>query len=318
VDTNTVTRPDKSTRWESRWLPRFAISSAIAVYFLIIFGSQVRVSDSGMGCPDWPLCEGSVGPIYQYHALMEQTHRYIAAVVTILVVITALLARRVRAPRTVNRPALFTVGVVVVQIALGAITVFAGNGAPTVAAHLLAGLALLGGATITAVATLVPLSETSGSRHSRVGWIANIFAGLLFISGSLVVNAEAEKACASIPFCPSGQPTRFVVLHLIHRGVAILAAIALFAFAYHAWQQWSARRGARTLAATLTALIIATAGLGIFSALLKAPPGLQDFHLAGAAAVLAAAVALATLGWLTASDSSDELRDLTTVTDQRP
>jgi hypothetical protein len=39
------------------------------------------------------------------------------------------------------------------------------------------------------------------------------------------------------------------------------------------------------------------------SALLKAPPGWQDLHLAGAAAVLAVSMALAALGWLTGADS---------------
>src|SRR5664279_2068453 len=140
VDNPVADRPDNPPSRTSRWLPGLAISTAVAAYVLIVFGSHVRVSDSGMGCPGWPLCSGSVGPIYEFHALMEQTHRYIAAIVTILAFLTALLAFRARAQRaTTVRPAVFTAGVIVVQIALGAVTVFAGNGAPTVAAHLIAG-----------------------------------------------------------------------------------------------------------------------------------------------------------------------------------
>ena len=255
-----------------------------------------------MGCPDWPLCDGNVGPIYEFHALMEQTHRYIAVVVTVLAVATALLAWRAGPRSAAVRPAMFTVGFIVVQIALGALTVIAGNGAPTVAAHLLAGVAMLGGATVTAVCALVPRRAAPGPRLGSVGWAAVGAAGVLFVSGSLVVNAEAEQACASFPFCPPDQPGALVWLHLLHRGIAVLAGIALFTFSTQAWRRWSDIRGARALAATLGGLVVATATLGIMSALLLAPPTLQDLHLAGAAAVLAASVALAALGWLTGAD----------------
>lgn len=280
-----------------------ALSTAIVVYILIIYGSHVRVTDSGMGCPDWPLCKGSIGPFQGFHAFMEQTHRYLAGIVSILVILTWYLASRLRTRLAAIKPALFTVAIVVVQIILGAITVFDSNGAPTVAAHLLAGLALLGGATITAVAALVDKRESPSSRLGSLAWTAIGSAALLYLSGSLVVNAEAEKACARFPFCPSTQPMHLVILHLLHRSVALFAVMALMAFAFHAWRDWSKIPGARVLAATIGGLLIATATLGIFSALLKAPADLQDLHLAGAAAVLAVSVALASLGWLTAADS---------------
>ena len=287
-----------------------ALCSVAAVYILIIYGSHVRVTDSGMGCPDWPLCKGSIGPFQGFHAFMEQTHRYLAAIVSILVIATWYLASRLRTRLAAIRPALFTVAIVVVQIILGAITVFASNGAPTVAAHLLAGLALLGGATITAVAALVAKRESASPRLGWLSWSAIGSAALLYLSGSLVVNAEAEKACASFPFCPSTQPTHLVVLHLLHRSVALIAVIALVAFAFHAWKDWSNIPGARALAATIVGLLIVTATLGIFSALLKAPPDLQDLHLGGAAAVLAVSVALASLGWLTGADSVNSGTDV--------
>jgi heme A synthase len=288
----------------TRWLPGLAVISAVAVYGLIIFGSHVRVTESGMGCPDWPLCNGNVGPVYEFHALMEQTHRYLAAVVTVLVLATALLALRTRARRAAVRPALFTLGVTMVQIALGALTVFAGNGAGTVVAHLLAGLALLGGATATAVCALVPRRVTPGPRLGPVGWLAIGAAAVLFLSGSLVVDAEAEQACASFPLCPPEQPGALVALHLLHRGVAALAGTTLLTFAVHAWRRWFVLPGVRALSATLVALIVATATLGVVSTLLKAPPGWQNVHLAGAAAVVATSVALAALGWLTGADCS--------------
>lgn len=290
-------------RIPTKWLPILAISSAAVVYILIIYGSHVRVTDSGMGCPDWPLCKGSIGPFQGFHAFMEQTHRYLAGIVSILVIATWYLASRIRTRLAAIKPALFTAGIVLLQIILGAITVFDSNGAPTVAAHLLAGLALLGGATVTAVASLVDKRESTSPRLGSLGWSAIGSAGLLYLSGSLIVNAEAEKACARFPFCPSSQPMHLVILHLLHRSVALLAVIALVAFAIHAWRDWSKISGARPLAAIIIGLLIATATLGIFSALRRAPADLQDLHLAGAAAVLAVSVALASIGWLSGADS---------------
>lgn len=287
----------------NKWLMVLAFSSAIVVYFLLIYGSHVRVTDSGMGCPDWPLCKGSISPFQGFHAFMEQTHRYIAALVSILVVATAFFASRLRTQVAAIKPALFTVGIVFVQIILGAITVFDSNGAPTVAAHLLAGLLLLAGATVTAVATVVDKKATENLRLNLLGWYAIGAAALLYLSGSLIVNAEAEKDCASFPLCPKSQPLHLAILHIIHRSIVLVAAIALLAFAIHAWKNWSHLPGARVLSVTLVSLIAATATLGIFSALLKAPANLQDLHLAGAAAVLATCVALASLGWVGAGDA---------------
>ncbi len=288
------------------WL---AVASTLVAYALIVFGSHVRVTDSGMGCPDWPLCEGNVGPLGDFHAVMEQTHRYIAAVVAVLVVATAVAAVRSRRRPAARRPALFTLAVIVAQIGLGALTVLAGNDAPTVAAHLLAGLALLGGTTVTAVCALVPRAAAPAPRLAPLAWAAITAAGVLFVSGSLVVNAEAEKACASFPLCPSDQPGALVALHLVHRSIAVLAGVVLIAFAVHAARRWATVRGALPIAAALGILVGATAALGIVSALLQAPPAWQDLHLGGAAAVLATSVALASLGWLAGADSAVDVAE---------
>jgi heme A synthase len=296
--------PRTAGRAGGGWLARCAVASMVTAYGLIIFGSQVRVTDSGMGCPDWPLCDGSVGPIHQFHAIMEQTHRYIAGVVTVLVFTTAVLALRSVTRPAARRPALFTACVVVVQIGLGALTVIAGNNAPTVAAHLLSALTLLGGASVTAAATMVVRRPATGRRLGWTGWVAVSSACVLFVSGSLVVNADAEKDCASFPLCPGGQPAALVALHLVHRSIAVLAGTALLIFAVHAWNRWSAVPRARVLSATLGIVVVATASLGIATALLKAPAGLQDLHLAGAAAVLVVSVSLAAVGWLTAADGT--------------
>jgi len=55
-------------------------------YFLIALGGTVRVSDSGLSCPDWPLCFGKAFDPAGIHVLLEQFHRYAASIVSVLIV----------------------------------------------------------------------------------------------------------------------------------------------------------------------------------------------------------------------------------------
>src|SRR5215472_13536594 len=61
-------------------------------YFLIALGGTVRVSDSGLSCPDWPLCFGRPYAPPEIHALLEEAHRYTASIVSVLVVALAISA----------------------------------------------------------------------------------------------------------------------------------------------------------------------------------------------------------------------------------
>jgi heme A synthase/FtsP/CotA-like multicopper oxidase with cupredoxin domain len=272
---------------------------------LIVFGSHVRVSESGMGCPDWPLCYGQPGPILEFHALMEQGHRYLAAIVSVLVLLSAAMAFWYRLSRPAAlRPALFTVAMLGVQVLLGAVTVFAGNGSPTVALHLIGGLALLAGATVTAICVFLPKAHIVGARLHRVSWAGVAAVAILLTSGSLIVDAAVEGLCPSVPFCPAGSSSTETMLHLGHRTVALVTAVVVWAFAIHAWREWSGVRGARVLAALSAGSIILTAAIGATSALLMAPPEWADLHLAGAAAVLVSIVSLTTVGWLSGADAA--------------
>ena len=280
------------------------MASAIASYVLIVFGSHVRVSESGMGCPDWPLCYSQPGPILEFHALMEQGHRYLAAVVSVLVLLTAVLAFWYRRSRPAAvRPALFTVVMLGVQVLLGAVTVFAGNGSPTVALHLIGGLSLLAGATVTALCVFLPKVQVAGPRLRRLAWAGVAAVTLLLTSGSLIVDAAVEGLCPSIPFCPATSSGAETMLHVGHRSVALVTGVVVWALAFHAWRQWSGVRGARVLAGISAGSIILTAAIGATSALLMAPPEWADLHLAGAAAVLVSVVSLTTLGWLSGADA---------------
>ena len=64
------------------WL---ALVAAVLTLGLIAYGSWVRVSGSGLGCPDWPLCEGVLVPEIEGATAIEFGHRVYAGITMLLV-----------------------------------------------------------------------------------------------------------------------------------------------------------------------------------------------------------------------------------------
>src|SRR5258708_39896703 len=71
---------------------RLALVTAIFAYLQIALGGLVRVSGSGLGCPDWPLCHGRPYPPADPHAVIEYSHRAVGSVTGILIIATVVLA----------------------------------------------------------------------------------------------------------------------------------------------------------------------------------------------------------------------------------
>ena len=122
---------------------KLAVAAAVATFALIAVGGLVRATDSGLGCPDWPLCFGDWLPPADLHAWIEHTHRLTAAVfvgplVGAVGLITVFSQRRRDLPMLV---AAVVAGIlVIVQSLLGAAVVLRGLAAELVTAHL--GMAL--------------------------------------------------------------------------------------------------------------------------------------------------------------------------------
>jgi heme A synthase len=274
-------------------LRALAVATLVATYLLVVLGSTVRVTESGMGCPGWPLCYGKLGPVDSYHALLEQVHRYVAAGVTVAVLATALAAWRQRA-RALG-PALAMVVLVGVQVLLGAVTVVTHNAPATVAAHLVCALLLLGAAAVTVVESVVD-PVPPGERPRRhdplaLGALGALLA--LLASGAAVVNAGAMGACPSWPLCrlAGGTLGPLVALQLLHRSLAALAAVLVARLALRTIRAAEGMRGSTALAGALLAALGAQVAAGAASAL-HTTPTIADLHLALAAAIWAGTVAL--------------------------
>jgi cytochrome c oxidase assembly protein subunit 15 len=78
---------------------RITLLAVWALGFIILTGGAVRVTGSGLGCPDWPTCGSQrvVAP-WQYHAMVEFGNRVVTALVSIAVIL-AVLGALIRSPR---------------------------------------------------------------------------------------------------------------------------------------------------------------------------------------------------------------------------
>ena len=190
---------------------------------LILFGGFTRLTDSGLGCPDWPGCYGSsnpfiahdhiraaealmpTGPVTWVKAWIEMIHRYLAMMVGVLIIALTVLAWRKR--RNYARspwPATTLLLLVCVQGAFGAWTVTLKLQPIIVTLHLLLGLSLLAG-----LAWLAARSQAVQNNAEAQRLRPWLLPGLLLLTlqialGGWVSTNYAVLACTDFPLC-NGQ-----------------------------------------------------------------------------------------------------------------
>src|SRR5713226_8310066 len=115
-------------------------------FVVVVVGAYVRLSDAGLGCPDWPLCYGQPVPAGSLDgaalgkAWKEMAHRYLAGALGLLILFVFLLSLKKRQSRPL---ATALVLLVVFQATLGMWTVTMLLKPAIVTAHLLGGMATL-------------------------------------------------------------------------------------------------------------------------------------------------------------------------------
>ena len=277
-----------------------SVATAVVTYALVVLGGVVRVSGSGLGCPDWPLCHGHLLPPLNLHAIIEYSHRTTASLTSALVLLTAAVAWLAwRKRRDLVIPATVALGLLIVQVILGAITVRLELPPMIVLAHLATAMALLGAVCVTAVAALTPAPAGAIDRVARRRMLlAASGTYLLLISGSLVVGSGASGACNAWPLCGGGFSLTFdglPAIQLLHRviaGVIGLLIILSLASVLARHRRHGAVRA--TVALTLAALAFQVV-VGAAVVTLRLPAALRGLHLALASAVWAGTVILAVI-----------------------
>ena len=301
----TLAQPGKS----HRWLKLISLTTALSVFALVALGGVVRVTESGLGCPDWPLCHGKLFPPLEFTAIVEYSHRFVAsAIVSPLILFTGgIVWFGYRKERWLTIPSALALVLLIIQALLGGITVLQELPGEIVALHLAVAEALLACLVlITVVAFKGPLTgrllRSDAQSPDQFPKLALISAGavyFLILSGSYVTASGSTAACVTWPLChgdvyPRGLPS---AIHMGHRYLALIVGVLVLYSVHLGFLGRDRSWDLRLLSMTVAALFMLQIVEGAATILFGFPIYMVALHLALGSAVWAtiAATAFASL-----------------------
>ena len=279
---------------------RLGLATTGLMFALMVIGSIVRTTGSGLACPDWPLCEGRLIPRLEPHVLIEWFHRLVALLVSLLLVATTAWSFTRPAVRSrLGGLAGLALVLLAVQILLGALTVWKMLDPAIVGGHL--GVALLLFCTMLTLTLIAraesvehpaPTSARPAGLLPLIG-LTTLAAYAQCILGGIVASYHAGLACPDWPTC-NGQwfpPLEGLVgLQVMHRlGAYTLTALVVVSAI---GARTAPDAGVRIGAATALGLTIAQIAFGVANVYLGTPPWLVALHLATAMMVVGTLVAV--------------------------
>jgi protoheme IX farnesyltransferase len=293
-------------------------ASLVASFLVVVWGGVVRVTGSGLGCPDWPLCHGQFLPSLDPSTRIEWFHRFLAiagGVTVAAVVLWSLIVYR--ADRRILSLAIIAAILYPLQAVLGAITVILELPPEWVTVHLANAELLLATLTILAVVVRWPTI----ARASTAGWTwlalaAAVGTFVLMLSGAYVRGADATTACLGWPLCgdPAFPTLGAPAIAMAHRIVAAAVGVLVIAACIEAWRHRRDAPGLGPLAIATGVIFIAQIAIGAANPLTQFSPWALGAHPAIASLLWCSVVGLAAVAWRPASRQGALVRDLIALT----
>jgi heme a synthase len=274
---------------------RLAFAALVANIGIVVTGGLVRLTNSGLGCPDWPDCSGgslvATGKV-SWHKAVENTNRGLTIVVLAAVLAVFVAAyRELPARPAVRRWAWVTLLGVPAQALLGGITVLSHLNPWVVAGHFMLSMLLIAAATVLWWRTREPEAAASALPPivRRLGLATWGLTYAVFVVGTLVTGSgphAGDATATRLHFRPAAISQLHADLVMLLVGTAVSLAVCVTAVNGSAL----ARRATRVLVGVLAA----QAAIGFSQYFSGLPISLVELHVTGAA-VLAATVSAVVL-----------------------
>ena len=276
-----------------RWL---ATATVVSLYVIVITGSLVRLTGSGLGCEGWPGCEeGAFFPEDDAHAFIEFGNRVFGIFPITLSILTAWAARRL--PRWTFWTAVAVAALTVAEAPLGLATIRYDLPPEMVMVHFLVALLALGGAIVVLIEAI--RAERGGApidfpRELQIGGIVLVAACLLLVlTGTMVTGAGPHSGDPDVIERLWNLPD---ALYLHVRITAVFGCVFLFVLGYLVARRSLSPRLFR-FSLLLLAVLIGQMAVGELQWRLELPWGVVAVHVGLAAAVWALTVALVAMLW---------------------
>jgi len=320
----------KTNHGDGRVYRRLTYLATTLALVVVVLGAFVRLTDAGLGCPDWPGCYGHLTvssaqanesqvnalypdqPLEAGKALNEMVHRYAAGTLGLLVMLLVGIGWWYKRHRAILST---LAGLIIFQALLGMWTVTMLLKPLVVTAHLLGGMTVLSmlwwiwldnrhRCLLTAGARALPLSTvTPGMRLFAVVGLVLLIAQI-FLGGWTSTN-YAGLACSGFPTCngqwwPNADYSSVFGLHEVYdlHGPGLIAIQwlhrlgALVVFVYLVALVATVSPNAPRIALAISVLLMLQVALGVANVLFGLPLAMADAHNAGAALLLLAVLAL--------------------------
>ncbi len=280
---------------------RVTFVALLALGFIVVTGGAVRVTGSGLGCPDWPTCaQGRIVAPLEYHALVEFVNRTVTGAVSVMVIVAVLAALRRRPYR--RDLVWLAVGLVlgvIGQIVLGGLVVLFHLFPPLVMGHFVLSMVLVanavvlhhraawpdgpdgapagGGGPVAGGPTLRPLGS----------WLV-LWAAVVLFLGTVVTGSGPHAGSNEGQFV---ERLPFVVRDVARlHGAAVWILLALALYTVWRARQSRAPGDVQARGAVLLAVLCAQGAIGYIQYFNNVPPVLVAVHIAGATALWVSAL----------------------------